>query len=182
MWATGCSSKPGERPFWKFWAPKQSAPRAPAIEIPAPPEVAMPNTPLRVLEPPKPAATASEPGEVKRAPATVVQPALRTVYFDYDSAQLTDDFKEVLRQNAQWMREHPQIEVQVQGHCDERGTVEYNFNLGQRRAEAVKSFLVNLGVTADRVHTISYGEERPSVEGHNEETWRLNRRVEFHAY
>jgi peptidoglycan-associated lipoprotein len=183
VWTTGCARKPGERPFWKFWAPRQSAPKAPAIEIPAPPEVAMPNTPLRALEPPKPpASAAAEPGDVKRAPATVIQPALRTVYFEYDSAQLTDESKEVLRQNAQWLREHAQIEVQVQGHCDERGTVEYNFNLGQRRAEAVKSFLVNLGVTADRIHTISYGEERPAVEGHNEEAWRLNRRVEFHAY
>jgi len=142
----------------------------------------MPNVSLRELEPPKPGTTVAESGDVKRSPATVIQPALKTVYFDFDSAELTGETKEVLRQNAAWLREHPQVEVQAQGHCDERGTVEYNFNLGQRRADAVKSFLVGLGVAADRIHTISYGEERPAVLGHNEEAWRLNRRVEFHAY
>jgi len=181
--AAGCATKPGARAWWKFWAPRTSSAKSPLnVEIPAPPEVVMPSTPIRVLEPPKPGTSAAEPGDAKRAPATVVQPALRTMYFDFDSAHLTDETKQMLRENAIWLREHPQIEVQVQGHCDERGTVEYNFNLGQRRADAVKVFLVNLGVTADRIHTISYGEERPAVLGHDEEAWRLNRRAEFHTY
>jgi len=142
----------------------------------------MPSVSLRELEPPKTAAGAAESGNVKRAAASVIQPALKTVYFDFDSAALTEGTKETLRENAAWLRDHPQTEVQVQGHCDERGTVEYNFNLGQRRAEAVKAFLDSLGVPRDRIHTISYGEERPAVLGHNEEAWRLNRRAEFHAY
>ena len=181
-WAVGCA-RSGDRPFWKFWGSRSGSGKgAMNVEIPAPPEVVMPNTPLRVLEPPKPGTSVAEPGETKRAPATVVQPALRTVYFDYDSAQLTDETKETLRENANWLREHPQVEVQAQGHCDERGTVEYNFNLGQRRAESVKSFLGSLGISPNRIHTISYGEERPAVQGHVEESWRLNRRVEFHTY
>jgi len=179
--SVGCSQKPGEkRPFWKFWA-REKAPKPFPGEIPSPPEVVMPNVSLRELEPPKPGTTVAD-SEGKRAPATIIQPALRTVYFDYDSAALREDGKEILRQNAAWLREHPQVEVQVQGHCDERGTVEYNFNLGQRRADAVKTFLVSLGVPADRIHTISYGEERPAMPGHDEEAWRFNRRAEFHAY
>jgi len=179
----GCATKPGEKPpFWKFWAREKSAKPPFSVEIPTPPEVVMPSGSLRELEPPKPGTTVAEPGDVKRAPATVIQPALKTVYFDFDSAALTDETKETLRESTAWLREHPQTEVQVQGHCDERGTVEYNFNLGQRRAEAVKAFLVGLGVPRDRIHTISYGEERPAVPGHDEEAWRLNRRAQFHAY
>lgn len=131
---------------------------------------------------PAPVEAAEATGTIKRAAATIIRPELRTVYFEFDSARLTDQAKETLRQNAKWLLEHPEIEVQVQGHCDERGTVEYNFNLGQRRADAVKKFLVDLGVSPSRIHTISYGEERPAVPGHNEEAWRWNRRAEFHAY
>jgi len=142
----------------------------------------MPTVPPRVREMPRTSPGAVAEGEFKRAPATVIEPALRTVYFEFDSSRLTDETKEALRANAAWLREHAEIEVQLQGHCDERGTVEYNFNLGQRRADAVKTFMVKLGVSPTRAHTISYGEERPAVPGHNEEAWRLNRRVEFHAY
>lgn len=180
----GCARRQGEqRPFWKFWAPRETASRdlfAPGI--PTPPAVVMPTIPPRVGEMPKTSPGAAAGGEYKRAPATVIEPALRTVYFEFDRARLTDEAKDTLRENALWLREHVEIEAQLQGHCDERGTVEYNFNLGQRRADAVKMFLVNLGVSPTRVHTISYGEERPAVPGQNEEDWRLNRRVEFHIY
>ncbi|MCX8038768.1 MAG: peptidoglycan-associated lipoprotein Pal [Candidatus Sumerlaeia bacterium] len=178
--AVSACSKTSGSPWWKFWDRTPSKPFA--VEIPAPPEVVMPSTPLKEIPPPKAGADVVEPAEIKRSPASVVQPALRTVYFDYDSAQLREDAKEILRENARWLQEHPQVEVQVQGHCDERGTVEYNFNLGQRRADAVKAFLVGLGVAPNRIHTISYGKERPAVLGHNEDAWRLNRRAEFHTY
>jgi len=171
------------RPFWKFWASGEGPQTgAHSLEIPAPPEVVMPSVPMRILDVPKTTQTAASPGETKRRPAVITEPALRTVYFEFDSARLTEEAKEILRRNAEWLRAHPNVEVQVQGHCDERGTVEYNFNLGQRRADAVKNFLVRLGVPPDRIHTISYGEERPAVPGHNESAWRLNRRVEFHTY
>jgi len=176
-----CATRPGERPWWKFWSRDgRSSPFS--VEIPAPPEVVMPNVASRELEPPKPGASVADPADGKRGPAAVIQPALKTVYFDYDSAELTDATQETLRENAEWLREHSQVEVQAQGHCDERGTAEYNFALGQRRADAVKNFLVRLSVSADRIHTISYGRERPAVAESNEEAWRLNRRVEFHAY
>jgi peptidoglycan-associated lipoprotein len=176
---TGC----GRLGFLKFWEREGREPAGSlSVEIPAPPDVIMPASPARVLPPPESSAGEKTEGEYKRAPATVIEPALKTGYFDFDSARLTEETKETLRQNAAWLIERPTVEVQLQGHCDERGTVEYNFNLGQRRAEAVKAFLVQQGVPPDRLHTISYGEERPAVPGHSEETWRLNRRVEFHAY
>ena len=182
--AGGCKTGPaGTRPFWKFWVPREPAIDSPfSVEIPAPPEFVMPQAALRVSPPPAPRSARGEETDVKRIPAEVVVPALRTGYFDYDSARLTEEAKDILRQNAEWLRAHPEMEVQIQGHCDERGTVEYNFNLGQRRAEAVKDFLVGLGISSDRIQTISYGEERPVALEHEEDSWRLNRRAEFHAY
>lgn len=181
--ATCCKLASGARPFWMFWTPRQKAPdNLFSVDIPAPPEVVMPRAPLGMLPPPKTSPGTDDGDAVKRAPAEVIVPALRTGYFEFDSARLTDEAKEILRENAAWLRAHPEKEVQIQGHCDERGTVEYNFNLGQRRAEAVKAFLIGLGVSADRIQTISYGEERPVAMGHDEEAWSLNRRAEFHAY
>jgi peptidoglycan-associated lipoprotein len=106
---------------------------------------------------------------------------LENVYFDFDKATLTDQAKDTLVRNAQWLREHPQVRVQVEGHADERGTSEYNLALGERRAESVKNYLLSLGIDGSRLVTISYGEERPADPGHNEEAWAKNRRVEFKA-
>lgn len=104
---------------------------------------------------------------------------LRTVYFDFDSADIRPEIRSTLQRNAEWLRRHPRVKVVIEGHCDERGTEEYNMALGQRRAEAVKSYLVSLGISSNRLSTISYGEERPADPGHNETAWAKNRRVEF---
>ncbi len=101
------------------------------------------------------------------------------IYFDFDSAQLLPKAQEVLKRKADWLRAHPGARVIIEGHTDERGTVEYNLALGDRRAEAAKSFLVELGISPDRITTISYGEERPADPGHDEAAWAKNRRAQF---
>jgi peptidoglycan-associated lipoprotein len=101
------------------------------------------------------------------------------IYFDFDSSALSPMSQEVLQRKADWMNENMDATVIVEGHCDERGTAAYNLALGERRADAAKEFLVNLGVSADRVTTISYGEEKPVDPGQNEEAWAKNRRAHF---
>lgn len=106
---------------------------------------------------------------------------LRTIHFDYDRSEIRTDQRPVLQQNAQWLREHPGVTILVEGHCDERGTREYNQALGERRANAARQYLISLGVESDRIQVISYGEERPTAQGSNEEAWAQNRRAEFRA-
>ena len=101
------------------------------------------------------------------------------IYFDFDSAQLLPRAQEILKRKAEWLRAHPGARVIIEGNTDERGTVEYNLALGDRRAEAAKDFLVELGISPDRITTISYGEERPADPGHNEAAWAKNRRDAF---
>ena len=103
---------------------------------------------------------------------------LKIIYFGYDRDELTDAARSNLRQNANWLKANPQWNVVLQGHCDERGTIEYNLALGQRRANSVRSYMASLGVDASRVRTVSYGEERPVDNGHNEAAWAKNRRAE----
>lgn len=110
---------------------------------------------------------------------TLTATELKSIFFDFDQAVIREDQKEVMLQNAQWLKAHPQVRVRIEGNCDERGTAEYNLALGQRRAEAVKEFLEGLGIAAKRMQTISYGFERPLDPGHNEEAWAKNRRVDF---
>lgn len=101
------------------------------------------------------------------------------VYFAFDDASLDQQAQEVLREKAVWLRDNPDASVIIEGHTDERGTNAYNLALGERRAESVKSFLVNLGVNASRLTTISYGEERPIAFGQTEAAWAQNRRAAF---
>lgn len=103
----------------------------------------------------------------------------RNIYFAFDDASLSEQARNRLREKARWLRNNTESTVIIEGHCDERGTDEYNLALGSRRAESVKDFLVNAGIDASRLITISYGEEQPAVEGHNPEAWEKNRRVEF---
>lgn len=98
------------------------------------------------------------------------------IFFDFDQSDLRSDAQSTLAKQAAWLLKFPQVTIQVEGHCDERGTREYNLALGERRANSVKEYLVSLGVSADRISTISYGKERPAVEGSNNEAWAQNRR------
>lgn len=99
------------------------------------------------------------------------------VYFKYDSSDVTEVSRVRLAKQAEWLREHPGVNIVIEGHCDERGTREYNLALGDRRANAVKRILVGRGVTAARIETISYGKERPAAIGVGEDVWKLNRRA-----
>ena len=101
------------------------------------------------------------------------------IYFEFDSVRLTPDAQEILAQKAQWLRANPDAEITIEGHCDNRGTNEYNLALGEGRAQSAMAFLTDLGIDAARLNTISYGEEKPADPGHNEAAWSKNRRDEF---
>lgn len=101
------------------------------------------------------------------------------VYFAFDSAALSSMAQATLKRKAAWLKENSGAMVTIEGHCDERGTNEYNLALGERRAESARAYLVDLGVSASRLSTISYGEERPLDPRHNEEAWAKNRRAQF---
>jgi len=102
---------------------------------------------------------------------------LADVHFDYDRYDLGDQERSTLQQNAEWLKQNAAAKVEIEGHCDDRGTVEYNLALGAKRAKAVKDYLVTLGIPADRLSTISYGEELPLCHEENESCWQRNRRA-----
>jgi peptidoglycan-associated lipoprotein len=104
---------------------------------------------------------------------------LADVYFAYDSFELDDVARSVLKKNADWLGTRPNVRVEIEGHCDDRGTIEYNLALGAKRAAAAKSYLVALGISSDRVTTISYGEELPLCHEPAESCWSRNRRAHF---
>lgn len=98
------------------------------------------------------------------------------VFFDYDSSVINSEGEATLQRQAEWMKKNKNVSVTIEGHCDERGTREYNLALGERRASAAKSYLVSLGIASSRISTISYGKERPAVVGSDEGSWSQNRR------
>ena len=104
---------------------------------------------------------------------------LEDIHFEYDSPSLTDQARSVLEKHALWLQNHRGAKVLVEGHCDERGTVEYNLALGEKRARAARDYLASLGVAPDRLRTSSYGKERPLDTGSNEASWAANRRAHF---
>jgi peptidoglycan-associated lipoprotein len=104
---------------------------------------------------------------------------LQKIYFNFDSATLSDDARANLSKNAALLAKQPSVKLQIEGNCDERGSDEYNLALGERRAKAARDYLVNLGVAPERLSVISYGEEKPVDQGHDEAAWAKNRRDEF---
>jgi len=111
--------------------------------------------------------------------ATPASSPLKDVFFDYDRYDLRGDAREVLRANADWLKKNPSARVEIEGHCDERGTSEYNLALGAKRAQSAKDYLATLGIAGDRLSTISYGEEIPVCKQASEDCWRQNRRARF---
>lgn len=101
------------------------------------------------------------------------------IYYDFDKYDLTPRAREVLADKAHFLKRFPTVKVLIEGHCDERGTSEYNLALGERRANAAKQYLIHLGIAENRISTISYGKERPVDPGHNEAAWAKNRRAHF---
>jgi peptidoglycan-associated lipoprotein len=126
------------------------------------------------------------PGEPERAEDTMadrLEAARGTIaeriFFDFNRSEIRPDAREVLARKADVLNQFPEIAIRIEGHADERGTVEYNLALGERRAQAAKDYLANAGIDPSRMATISYGEERPAVDESNESAWSQNRRDEF---
>lgn len=118
--------------------------------------------------------------EQQAAKASVAEAAFETIYFDFDKSDLRQDARDVLSKNAEIMlKSKPDAKIQIEGHCDERGSAEYNLALGERRAKSSLQYLVTLGVKPDRLSIISYGKEKPAVQGSDEAAWAKNRRSEF---
>ncbi|MGE5346416.1 MAG: peptidoglycan-associated lipoprotein Pal [Acidithiobacillales bacterium] len=159
--AAACSKKP----------PVQTAP------VPTP--VPTPEAPTPVTVPPRP--ETPPPPEMKVTDRSLVEISgyLKSAYFDYDKSDIRPDAREALNADADFLKKWQTLKVTIEGHCDERGTREYNMALGQRRASAAKEYLVSLGVDASRLTTISYGKERPFCTEHNEECWQQNRQAHF---
>jgi peptidoglycan-associated lipoprotein len=104
---------------------------------------------------------------------------VRDAYFDFNKSDIRADAREALSKTADFLKNYPQIKVNIEGHCDERGSTEYNLALGDRRANATKQYLVSLGISADRITTVSYGKEKPFCMESNEACWQQNRRGHF---
>jgi peptidoglycan-associated lipoprotein len=136
-------------------------------------------------------AEAAQPAQTVTAPApqeqtakvaattTATEAVISDINFDFDQSNIRPDAREILKANADILLKKGSAPITIEGYCDERGTAEYNMALGERRAQETKKYIINLGVKASQIKTISYGEERPLDSGHNEEAWAKNRRAHF---
>ena len=102
---------------------------------------------------------------------------LKDIHFDFDRYEIRPEDAQVLKDNAALLTKYPGVKIQIEGHCDERGTIDYNLALGERRADSARKYLTSIGIAPERLSTISYGKERPSDPGHNEDAWAKNRRA-----
>jgi peptidoglycan-associated lipoprotein len=178
--AAGCAKRPA---MTQAAAPP---PTGAAVATPAPP----PAAPPAPLPPPAAAAPAAPPAVVTAPPAPAPPPRpapseftgipqLRDVFFDFDKYDIKPEAARTLNANIDWLKSNASVPVLIEGHCDERGTNAYNLVLGERRAKATRDYLVARGVAADRIVTISYGEERPACAERNQACWARNRRAHF---
>ena len=151
--AAGCARKAAETPPAPPPAPPQTTPAEPPVPPPAPPTPPVPPQEMKV--------------------------EFEAAYFDFDSYALRDDARGALDNNARVLRANAGAQVTIEGHCDERGTVEYNQALGEKRAQAARDYLVAAGIDGSRIRVISYGKERPFADGHDESAWQQNRRAHF---
>jgi len=166
-----------------FWGCPKKAPKTPADDLTKTTSTAP--TPEEVTAAPAPPSSADRTpdplsGDLAQVNAYAsAQGLIGDVFFDFDQADLRSDARERLAKNAQWLAAHPEFTLTLEGHCDERGTNEYNLALGERRASAARDYLQSLGVAANRLRTISYGEERPFCTQSDESCWSQNRRAHF---
>ena len=160
---------------------KKGPAEAPMADTMAPAE-APKEAPVAVYEPPKeevPMAPAETPTMMTETPMPFNVSDLVDVFFDYDKSDLSAASRDTLANDAKLLKAASGVKIVVEGHCDERGTNEYNLGLGERRANSVKNYLESLGISASRIKTISYGEEKAFSSGHNESAWKQNRRAHF---
>ena len=167
--AVGCATK--AKPVT---APETQTPATTEIPAPTPPPTPPPQVePFPRQDVDKTPVVAPTIDELNR------EGVLKTVSFAYNSNQLDDQARTILQGNAEWLKAHPSYNVEIAGHCDERGSIGYNVALGDRRASAVKDYLVTLGAAGDKLGTVTFGKEKPLDPGHNEAAWAKNRRAEF---
>jgi peptidoglycan-associated lipoprotein len=153
-----------------------SAPPPIPLATPAPPAPARPPQPQPV--PDRPPTEAELFSRLSLAALNASRP-LGDAFFEYDQATLSEDGQRVLQRDAAWLKQWNSTRIVIEGHADERGTAEYNLALGDRRARAARNYLLSLGITADRLRTVSYGKEFPFDPGHTETAWEKNRRAHF---
>jgi len=168
---TGCPKKPDVGQAGPAAVGPQAGATTPTPTAPAPKAA---ETPVGRPAAPREgaAAPAQQPGAGGESP-------LKDIFFDFDKATIRDDQQAELVADVAWLKANAAAKVVVEGHCDERGTAEYNLGLGERRAKGVRDALAAAGIGAARIRTVSYGEERPFVPGHDESAWRVNRRAHF---
>jgi len=177
--APEAGAAPKARPSEAEVSPAPGASSPPAGEAstggvsPAAPAEPVAPLPVPALPSPPPAAV-----PVAEAPK-VAELTVKDIYFDFDQAAIRDDSRKTLTDNIQWFKANPAAKVAIEGHCDERGSSEYNLALGERRARVTRDFLVAAGIEGNRISTISFGKERPFVLGHDESAWKWNRRAHF---
>jgi len=160
--------------------PGAVGPAAATAPAPAPAQPSPQTGEARVTQPPAPTETPVRPAPGAQAQGQVPAASpLKDVFFEFDKSAIRDDQKPALNEDVAWLKGNARAKITIEGHCDERGTAEYNLALGERRAKAVKDYLIAAGLPADRVSTISYGKERPFVLGHDESAWKWNRRGHF---
>lgn len=173
--AAGCAKKQTVKSGTESGTP---APEA-AAPAPGTGESAVKETPVTEA-PAAPMMTAKEAEAARGVAVTQEKPSqFEDVRFDFDKSTLREDGKRICQQVAAYMKSNPRATLVIEGHCDERGTAEYNLALGERRATAVKSYLESLGVPKAAISTVSFGKERPLDPGHNEDAWAKNRRAHF---
>jgi len=151
-------------------------------EVPPPPPQAQEQPKVEKVEAPvvqEPQLTEEELFLQKSLDQINREKPLGTIYFDYDRAVIRDDARATLDANAAWMKKFRSAKVLVEGHCDERGTEEYNLALGEKRAKAAQDYMLSMGIGSDRIKIISYGKSQPVNPGHDESAWQMNRRAQF---
>lgn len=157
---TGCPPPAATKPEGPAASAPAAAAQKPAVSRPAP-------------------APAPSSLEAKRRGEAPKEGPLKEIYFDFDKYDLRPEARDVLKANANWLKANASARVEIEGHCDERGTNEYNLALGAKRAQAAKDYLVTLGISKNRLSTISYGEELPVCKEQSEGCWQKNRRARF---
>ncbi len=151
-------------------------------EVPPPPPQAQEQPKVEKVEPPvvqEPQLSEEELFRQKSLDQINREKPLGTVYFDYDKALIRDDAKPTLDTNAAWLKRFRTVKILVEGHCDERGTEEYNLALGEKRAKSAQDYLLSMGIGSDRMKIISYGKSQPIDPGHDDASWQMNRRAQF---
>ena len=164
--------------------PKEEAPAA--VTKPAAPQTKAPAAAPAASSASKPKTTddqssssSAQKSEQAASKAVAGDRKFETIYFDFDKSELKTDSRDALTKNADIMLKKKNLKAVIEGHCDERGSAEYNLALGERRAKSAMQYLITLGVAADRLSTVSYGKEKPAVDGHDDAAWAKNRRAEF---